>query len=251
MKKKFFTLIQWIRSIAFLFCLYGGTLILFIVFTPTLFMSRKKALCFPIFWSTVMPKILAGVCGVKLRIKGLENLPKESGYIIASKHQSAMETIVFHATVPNIFYILKKELLFLPIAGLYFLKSGCVAIDRSGGAKTMRKMLTAVQERLKEGMNLVIFPEGTRTQPGTKIPYKPGVALLYEQCRMPVVPVALNTGFCWPKNKTLKKSGTVTIEFLPPIMPGLDKRAFLAELENKIETAQEALPNPFEKEGNA
>jgi len=106
-------------------------------------------------------------------------------------------------------------------------------------------MLTGVKKHLDDGMNLVIFPEGTRTKPGTKKPYTPGVAFLYEQCKVPVVPVALNTGYCWPKNQIKKYAGKVTLRILPPIEAGLDKREFLNLLYNRIETAQDELPNPF------
>lgn len=242
--------LNYIRSILFSIVLYGGTLLMFILYSPTLFMSRKASGCFPRTWATVMPKMLKWICGVHLKIEGLENLPKKNGYIVASKHQSAFETTVFHALVPHTFYVLKKELMWLPFAGLYFLKTGCIPIDRAGGAKTMRKMLTGVKKRLADGMNLIIFPEGTRTAPGTKKPYTPGVAFLYEQCQTSVVPVALNTGYCWPKNKTIKNPGTVTIRFLPPIEAGMERRAFLTELYNRIETAQDSLPLPFKEEEN-
>ena len=218
---------QKLRSVLFTVVFYIVTLFLFVVMIPTLFMPRKQALSFPIFWSKMAKVMLKLFCGIEVRVEGLENLPKQNGYIIASKHQSAMETTIFHRIVPNMFYVLKKELMYLPLAGFYFIKTGCIPIDRKGGTKTMRKMLQGVQKRLSQGMNLVIFPEGTRTAPGTKKPYSPGVAFLYEQCRVPVVPVALNSGYCWPKNKTLKYAGTVTVKFLKPIESGLPKREFM------------------------
>ncbi len=237
-----------LRSIVFSVVFYLTTLFLFIVMLPILLTPRKTAFLFPFFWTKMTGFLLRTICGVHLKVEGLDNLPKQNGYIIASKHQSAMETTIFHRLVPNMFYVLKRELMLIPFAGFYFLKVGCIPIDRGGGTKTMRKMLDGVQKRLAEGMNLVIFPEGTRTLPGTKKPYSPGVAFLYEQCKVPVVPVALNSGYCWPKNKTIKYPGTVTVRFLPPIEPGLPKRAFLDELYNRIETAQDTLPHPFEKE---
>ncbi|MBE6455148.1 MAG: 1-acyl-sn-glycerol-3-phosphate acyltransferase [Alphaproteobacteria bacterium] len=237
--------VLWIRSILFVISWYVITLILFILFSPTLLFSCKAAGCFPRFWSKMTPKLLCLICGIQLDVQGLENLPQQNGYIIASKHQSAFETGLFHGLIPHVFYVLKKELLYIPIAGIYFLKTGCIPIDRGGGAKTMRKMLTGVKKHLDDGMNLVIFPEGTRTKPGTKKPYTPGVAFLYEQCKVPVVPVALNTGYCWPKNQIKKYAGKVTLRILPPIEAGLDKREFLNLLYNRIETAQDELPNPF------
>jgi 1-acyl-sn-glycerol-3-phosphate acyltransferase len=235
---------QKLRSVLFTVVFYIVTLFLFVVMIPTLFMPRKQALSFPIFWSKMAKVMLKLFCGIEVRVEGLENLPKQNGYIIASKHQSAMETTIFHRIVPNMFYVLKKELMYLPLAGFYFIKTGCIPIDRKGGTKTMRKMLQGVQKRLAQGMNLVIFPEGTRTAPGTKKPYSPGVAFLYEQCRVPVVPVALNSGYCWPKNKTLKYAGTVTVRFLKPIESGLPKREFMEELYQRIETEQDKLPHP-------
>ncbi|MBR6412767.1 MAG: 1-acyl-sn-glycerol-3-phosphate acyltransferase [Alphaproteobacteria bacterium] len=235
-----------IRSFAFTVCFYTVTLILFVLMLPTMFMTRKGSLFFPVFWTKMATVMVRVFCGVKVRVEGLENLPKKNGYIVASKHQSALETTLFHRLIPYTFYVLKKELMWLPLVGFYFLKTGCIPIDRKGGATTMRKMLTGVKSRLAEGMNLVIFPEGTRTAPGTKKPYSPGVAFLYEQCGVPVVPVALNSGYCWPKNKMIKHAGTVTVRFLKPIEPGLQRRVFLDELYRRIEDAQDTLPNPFE-----
>ena len=236
---------QKLRSVLFAIVFYITTLFLFFVMVPTLFMTRKGALCFPILWTKWTAVLLKYICHIHIRVEGLENLPRKNGYIIASKHQSAMETLIFHRLVPNTFYVFKRELMLLPLAGIYALKTGCIPIDRGGGTKTMRKMLAGVRSRLADEMNLIIFPEGTRTPPGFKKPYSPGVAFLYEQCSVPVVPVALNTGYCWPKNKVAKFAGTVTVRFLPPILPGMPRRAFLDELYNRIETAQDTLPHPF------
>ena len=232
-------------SLIFTVVFFSSTLFLFFVMLWTLLLPRKKSLCFPIWWTRWVKFLLQTICGVRIRIEGLENLPKKNGYIVASKHQSALETAVFHRLVPNTFYVLKRELMWLPLAGLYFIKTGCIPIDRKGGATTMRKMLTGVKARLADDMNLIIFPEGTRTAPGTKKPYSPGIAFLYEQCQVPVVPVALNSGYCWPKNKMTKHPGTVTVRFLPPIEPGLPRREFLDTLYRQIEAAQDELPDPF------
>lgn len=238
-------MIEKIRSFIFAVVFYVTTLFLFVVMLPTLLLSRKGSLCFPILWTRWVKILLRVICGIHIRVEGLENLPKKNGYIVASKHQSALETAVFHRLIPNTFYVLKRELMWLPLAGFYFIKTGCIPIDRKGGATTMRKMLLGVKSRLADEMNLVIFPEGTRTAPGTKKPYSPGVAFLYEQCQVPVVPVALNSGYCWPKNKTIKHAGVVTIRFLAPIGPGLQRRVFLDTLYQRIEEAQDVLPNPF------
>lgn len=239
---------RWARSILFQIVFYGWTLILCIVFIPTLFFGRRAAYLMPYCWTKSLPFILKWVCGIQIEIRGLENLPKQNGYIIASKHQSALETLVFHPIIPNVFCVLKRELLWLPIAGLYAWRTGCVGIDRSGGAVTMRKMLAGVQKNLKKGMNLIIFPEGTRTKPGSKKPYSPGVALLYEQCQVPVVPVAVNSGYFWPKNSVQKYPGTAVIEFLKPIPAGLHRRAFMEELYERIEERQDLFDKPFKEQ---
>lgn len=235
----------WFRSIVFTIIFYVLTLVLSIVFLPTLLLPRKYAVIFPIIWTKMTPKLLRLMCGIKINFKGLENLPKENGYILACKHQSALETLLFHAIIPNTFYVLKRELLLIPFAGWYATPTGCVAINRKGGGTAMRKMLNKVQKNLAKGMNLIIFPEGTRMKPGEKKPYSPGVALLYEQCNAPIIPVALNTGYCWPKNQTKKIPGTVTIEFLPAMPSGLHRRAFLTELQERIEEATDNLPHPY------
>ncbi|MGN1063396.1 MAG: lysophospholipid acyltransferase family protein [Alphaproteobacteria bacterium] len=236
-----------IRSVLFLISFYVFTFILSILCLPLLLVPRRYAAAFPIVWTKTAQILLRAFCGVRVEVKGLENLPRQNGYIIACKHQSALETLLFHTLIPDAFFVLKRELIFLPIAGLYALKTGCVPINRKGGAATMRKMLSAVQKNLSQGMNLIIFPEGTRVRPGEKKAYSPGVALLYEQCKVPVVPAAVNTGYCWPKNTVTKIPGTVTLEFLPPLPTDLHRRAFLNELQDRIEEATDYLPNPTKR----
>ena len=128
--------VLWIRSILFVISWYVITLILFILFSPTLLFSCKAAGCFPRFWSKITPKLLRLICGIQLDVQGLENLPQQNGYIIASKHQSAFETGLFHGIIPHVFYVLKKELLYIPIAGIYFLKTGSLHLLQSGGVET-------------------------------------------------------------------------------------------------------------------
>lgn len=236
-----------LKSILFTLLLYIESAVIFIVLFPLVFFKRKIVLWIPIVWTKTIRQTLQIICGIKIQVEGLENLPKKNGYIIASKHQSAMETLLFHAIVPNVFYILKQSLMWLPFANLYAWRTGCIPIDRKGGTRTMRKMLANASKRLSEGMNLIIFPEGTRVPPKEKKPYSPGIAFLYEQCKVPVVPVALNTGVYWPKNSWMKYPGTVIVRFLPPIQPGLERRQFLKQLEDAIETEQETLPNEWHK----
>ena len=235
----------WFRSILFTICYYIYSLVVFILMIPTFFFPRKWAMIMPIVWTGGGVLLLKWICGIKLNVEGKENLPHTKGYIVASKHQSAMETNIFHNLIPDAFYVFKKELLWIPFAGLYGLKTGCLPIDRKGGGTALRKMFIGAQKRFKNGQNMVIFPEGTRTKPGEEKPYAPGIALMYEYCNVPVIPVALNTGYCWPKNSFLRHPGTVTVRILPAIKPGLPKREFLHVLQQTIENEQKKLPLPY------
>lgn len=226
-----------VRSILFNIVFYIWTFGLLTVGLPTLLLPKKCTLIVPIIWSKGCQFLLYVICGIRVKYEGLDNLPQQNGYIIASKHQSAMETALFHHLVPNTIYIMKRSLLCLPLAGWYFIKTGCIAINRKAGMRAMHQLMTEATARLKAGLNVVIFPEGTRTKPKTRGKYNAGVAMIYEKCQVPVVPVALNTGYFWPKNSYKRYAGTVTIRFLPPIPAGLDKRAFMARLENDIEQA--------------
>ncbi|MBP5160670.1 MAG: 1-acyl-sn-glycerol-3-phosphate acyltransferase [Alphaproteobacteria bacterium] len=225
------------RSLIFQFFFYLWSATVIIGFLPTLIMPDRYTLWMPITWGYGTRFLLWAICGTHIRATGLENLPKKSGYIIASKHESAMETTLFHTFVPDAFYVLKQVLGWLPFMCFYFKKTHCILIDRKGGAVAMRAMLEKTKKNLQLHKTLIIFPEGTRVKPRTKTKYNPGVALLYEQCKVPVVPVALNTGYFWPKNDLYRYSGTATFAFLPPIQPGLEKRQFLEVLENTIEDA--------------
>ena len=162
--------------------------------------------------------------------------------ILAAKHQSAWDTIVFYRVLDaDPVYVLKRELTWIPILGWYLRRVGMVAVDRKGGAAALRRMTATAHAALAEGRRIVIFPEGTRTAPGARRPYHPGVAALYAATDVPVVPVALDSGRYWPRRGFLKRPGTITLRILPPLPPGLARKAFVAELEHRIEEACAAL----------
>jgi 1-acyl-sn-glycerol-3-phosphate acyltransferase len=170
----------------------------------------------------------------------MENIPS-TACIIASKHLSALETLTFHYIFYQPVYILKQELTKLPLCGMYFIKMGMVIVDRKAGASALKKMLRDSIAKLQSGKNIIIFPEGTRTLIGQRLPYQTGIAALYSQANVPVVPTALNTGLFWSKKSFYIKPGTYIIEFLPPIYPGLNKTELMTTLEEKIETGSEKL----------
>jgi 1-acyl-sn-glycerol-3-phosphate acyltransferase len=206
------------------------------------------------FFQKISAWFLKMICGLEIEVRGAENLP-ESGAIFASKHQSAMETYFLVSHIKNSNYILKKELTYIPIFGWAVKAYGCVAIDRSKGIKSMKQMLNGAKKSMESGRNFIIFPEGTRTKPGMKTNYKPGIAFLYQNLNAPVIPVAINTGMFWKKRSFLRHKGKVVFEFLEPMEPNMDKKEFIKELQKRIEDKcaelnQEAIASNPEVEKN-
>lgn len=183
-------------------------------------------------------KILAGI---SYEVHGREHIP-EGPFLIASKHQSAWETIAFWVIFRKPCFILKRELLMIPFFGWHLWGLRMIAINRAGGTKTLKAMTADAQERMSKGWRVVIFPEGTRVaHNATETRYQSGVSLLYQALKVPVLPVALNSGKFWPKTGAQKFSGTVQVRLLPCIAPGLSSKEFLPTLEQSIEAAQATL----------
>lgn len=179
-------------------------------------------------------------CGITYEVRGVEHIPQEA-CLIASKHQSAWDTVIFWLLLKKPVYVLKKELIYLPIFGWYLLFLRSIYIDRKSGAKAMKHMLRQAEDRIQHGHSIIIFPEGTRGAPGAVTTYHPGIAALYNHLQVPVVPVALNSGLYWSKNAFVKRPGRIVIEFLPQISPGLKGREFLTTLQHRIEEKSTAL----------
>jgi 1-acyl-sn-glycerol-3-phosphate acyltransferase len=192
------------------------------------------------FWMRGLHLALRWIIGLRYEVRGLENLPPRP-VIIASKHQSAWETVFFHLVRVDTVIGLKDELTRVPIFGWYLMIARNIRIDRGGAAKAMRSLIEGAKAAVAQGCSILIFPEGTRRPPRAPPDYKPGVAALYRELGVPVVPVALNSGLFWPRRGFVKRPGSITVEFLPPIEPGLDRKPFMAELERRIETASTRL----------
>ena len=157
--------------------------------------------------------------------------------LVASKHQSMWDTIVMTAILKDPAMVLKRELLWIPFYGWYAQKARMIAIDRGAAAAAIRRLVSQGKAAVAEGRPVVIFPEGTRSAPGSKLEYKPGVAALYRQLGVECVPAAVNSGLFWARRGFTRRPGTILLEFLPPIPAGLDRKTFMAELETRIETA--------------
>lgn len=230
-----------IRSLLFNFFYITWTLIIGILFLPIIFFPTDIIiLVVGKIWAKGLYFFLKIFCNLKIDLRGLHNIPNQPA-IFASKHQSALETFMFHILVHKPVFVLKKELLDLPVFGFYLKKMGMIAIDRNGGMRSLKLLLKEVQEKINQGYSIIIFPEGTRTKPGETIDYNAGITAIYNLKVASVIPIALNTGVFWPKDSFLKKPGKFVIEFLPKIPNNLDKKEFLSTLQNIIETKSKEL----------
>ena len=207
---------------------------------PYLFLSSSLIRTPAKFWIKGIFLSLELICKVTHEIRGLDNLPDEP-VIIVSKHQSAFETFALFYYLNKSFFVHKKQLYYIPIFGQYLLKSNMVAINRSGHASAMRKMLNDVKVRLDEGSSIIIFPEGTRKLPGDKPDYKTGFIGIYNITNRKILPVALNSGLCWPKHSRIIKKGHIVIQILQTIDANLEKKEVLRKVEDLIEDSTRKL----------
>jgi 1-acyl-sn-glycerol-3-phosphate acyltransferase len=225
-----------VRSILFNILFYLNLVVLLLVALITLALPRRAVLKMAETWGRVSVWLLRVVCGTKVELRGLENLPK-GALIVAAKHQSTWETFALLKLFDDFTFIVKRELMWIPIFGWLMRRGGMIPVDRGAGSKVLETMTARARQEIRSGRQLIIFPEGTRRAPDAEPRYKYGVARLYSEVGVPCVPVALNSGLFWPRRAFLRLPGTIVVEFLPPIMPGLDKDAFFSRLQNDIETA--------------
>lgn len=226
-----------LRSLLFNIAWLSWTVLCSLLFVPLLVLPKGAMKRAARMWTRGILILGRLIAGIRYEVRGLENLPADGRCIVAAKHQSAWDTFIFHSILADPVYILKKELLRIPFVGWYMWKAAQIGIDRSTGAKALKFMVKAANEAASEQRQLVIFPEGTRTPPGDSRPYKPGITALYSRLDLPVVPVALNSGLCWARQAFMKYPGTIVVEFLEPIPPGMDKRLFMNTLHTRIEDA--------------
>jgi len=225
-----------LRSLTFnvLFCIWST--VLQVTCLPSILLPPGAVTWVQRTWVRGNFALLALVCDLRYEIRGWDRMPR-GPCIIAAKHQSAWDTMIFALLIKRPGHILKRELLWVPVFGWYLLRAGGIAIDRKGGAAALKRMIASARRTISEGRHIVIFPEGTRVAVGARVPYHPGVAALYTQLKVPVVPVALNSGLFWGRRTFLKKPGRIVLEFLEPIPPGLRRREFLEVLQQRLESA--------------
>lgn len=182
---------------------------------------------------------LRWLAGVRVEVRGEQYRPTGPA-LVAPKHQSMFDVFSQFALLPDACFVMKKELLMVPLFGWHGLKAGMVVIDRGGHSTALKKLVRDAVERMTETRQVVIFPEGTRGAAGQPGEYKPGIAALYREMNMPVTPLALNCGSHWNKG-FLVKPGTIVFEYLAPIPAGLKRGEFMRELQTRIDTATKAL----------
>jgi 1-acyl-sn-glycerol-3-phosphate acyltransferase len=225
-----------LRSILFNILFYISLAMLMLVCLPLLLFNRRIVSIVGHVWAQMFLWLLRVVCGLKVEFRGLENIPK-GGVILAPKHQSVWETFALIHHAPEFCFILKRELMWIPLFGWYLSRSGQIAIDRAKASTALAQAVRKSREAVEDGRQLIIFPEGTRRPAGAEPQYKFGVAAIYHDSGVPCVPVALNSGLFWARRSFLRRPGTVVVEYLPAIEPGLDKRVFMKRLMDEIETA--------------
>ena len=240
---------QIFRSVIFsIFVNLWGIIIPIIFLLPSfIFRSEKIADKGAKIWAIVLFWMLKKLCGINYKVIGKENISK-TPCIYACKHQSMWETVIMHLIIDRPVYAYKKELEIIPFYGWFLKVMSGIKVDRKGGVKSLKSVISQTKNYLNKKQSIVIFPQGTRVPVEgliEKYPYQAGITALYNSCDVKIVPVALNSGLFWPKGQILKKRGTVIIEFLPAIDKGLSKEDFNKKLISSIEEKSQKLSKIF------
>jgi 1-acyl-sn-glycerol-3-phosphate acyltransferase len=225
-----------IRSLLFNTLFYLNLLVLMILGLPTMLFGRRAIFALARLWAAISVWLLEATCGLRLEYRGVENIPP-GALLIAVKHQSFLETFALLKYAPDFAIILKRQLTYVPLFGLYLIVSQQIAIDRGRGRQALNQISAAARSVFAAGRQVFIYPEGTRRLPGAPPMYKQGAAALYVATEVPCLPVAVNTGLFWRRRGFLRRPGVAVIEYLPVIAPGLDRTTFAKELQASIEKA--------------
>jgi 1-acyl-sn-glycerol-3-phosphate acyltransferase len=228
------------RSLLFNFLFYLTTTLYVVLGSPLLFAPRRWAMAALANHARFELWLLKIIAGTKLDVRGREKLP-DGPCLVAAKHQSAWETFALIPLFRDPAYLMKRELFWIPFHGWFSYKFAMIPVDRDKGPAALRRMLREAKKRIADGREIIIFPEGTRRAPGAPPDYKTGIVLLYEALGVPCVPLALNSGLFWPRRSLERRHGTIVVEFLDPIPPGLPKDEFIKRLVDAVETASARL----------
>ena len=230
-----------VRSLLFNAYFFTWTTLCALFGVPILLLGHRRNNAYGRWWSGTVLWGLRLICGVRGRVEGLEQHLPAGPCIVAMKHQSTWETLFAPQVLDAPAFVVKRELTRIPFFGWYLLRSDMLPVDRKAGGAALRQMVEAARTAIAQGRPIVIYPEGTRRETGAPPQYHPGVAAIYSALGLPVVPVAVNSGLYWGRHAFTKRPGTAVMRFLEPIPPGLDRRVFLAELQQRIEAAAREL----------
>ena len=236
-----------IRSIVFNALFYLNLIVQMLAAIPTLVMPRGAIVAIVKFWARTNLRLLRSVCGIAVEYRGLEKVPP-GALIVASKHQSMWETFALFPLFADPAFILKRELMWIPFFGWFSWKAAMIPVNRGKRSQALAELGVSARRELARGRQIVIFPEGTRRAPGAEPRYKFGVTHLYAETGAVCLPIALNSGLFWPRRSFRRFPGTIVVEMLDPIAPGLTKEDFAARLQESIETATARLVAEGERE---
>lgn len=225
-----------VRSIAFNILFYLIIVIYLMAMAPGMVLPGRFILGLAKSWGRTSLRLLRLVCGITVEWKGLDKIPP-GPLIVASKHQSVWETFALLPLFADPTFIVKRELMWVPLFGWYMWKAGMIPVDRGARTQALGAMTARARAALSRGRQIIIFPEGTRRAPGAEPTYKFGVAHLHGETGTPCLPIALDSGLVWPRRSFLRHPGTVHVEILDVIPPGLAKEEFFKRLQHDIETA--------------
>jgi 1-acyl-sn-glycerol-3-phosphate acyltransferase len=228
------------RSFVFNVAFYLNLILWMLAIVPVFFMRRTALLRVVKAWARSNLWLMRVIAGTKVEFRGVERIPP-GGLIVACKHQSLWETFALVPLFEDPTYILKRELTWIPLFGWYVWKADMVPINRQGGALALVAMNARAKKAVDDGRQILIFPEGTRRSAGAPPAYKYGVAHLYATLGVQCVPVALNSGLFWPRRQFIRRPGTIVVEILDPIEPGLPRDAFFQQMQSQIEAASRRL----------
>ena len=236
-----------LRSVLYNILFYLNVLAWLVVAVPTFVLPRRCVIEVAKAWGRSSVWLLRVVCGVKVEWRGLEKIPP-GALLVASKHQSAWETFALLSLFDDPTFIQKRELMWIPIFGWLTWKAGMIPVDRGAGSQALADLTVHARRAVEENRQIIIFPEGTRRATGAEPRYKYGVAHLYGEGVAPCLPIALNSGLYWPRRRFLRRPGTVLVEILDSIAPGVDNDEFFIRLQRDIEAATTRLVAEGERE---
>jgi 1-acyl-sn-glycerol-3-phosphate acyltransferase len=211
-----------------------------IVGIPTYLMPRWGIMAIAKYWARSSIWLMRVICNTRVEYRGLEKIP-DGPLIVASKHQSTWETFALLQFFDQPLFILKRELRWIPLFGWYLIKSDMIGVDRGAGGRALIQTMHRAGEAVRRGRQLIIFPEGTRMPVDAPPNYKSGVGLVYANSEVACLPVALNSGLFWPRRTFMRYPGTLVVEFLDPLPPGLPRNEFTARISTVIEDATNRL----------